>query len=115
MIFTVVASAAYFLTDDEYDYRVQIYEKDLADYQGAVGYDEKQRLYDIMTDSRKGAYDAETDRRIAIGAVAVGWGLNILDLLFHFPEADGSLVVNSLSLRPDWDNGGVSLVMSHRF
>lgn len=115
LIFTVLATGAYLLTDDEYDYRVGIYESDLAAYQAAIGYDEKKLLYSTMSDSRKNAYRAETERRIAIGAVAVGWGLNILDLILHYPEADGSLIGNSLSLRPDWDNGGATLVLSHRF
>jgi len=112
---TLLAIGAFFLTDDEYDYRIDVYDSDLKNYQRESDYFEKQVLYDVLTESRKKAYDAETERRIAIGAVAVIYGFNLIDLLFHFPEESGSLSVSSLTLSPDWESGGAKLTLSHNF
>ncbi len=112
---TLTAIGAYFLTDDEYDYRIGIYENDLRDYRRENDYYRKQVLYDVLNDSRKKAYDAETERRIAIGAIAVIYGFNLVDLLFHFPEESGSFSIPSLTLSPDLESGGVKLTMSHNF
>lgn len=77
--------------------------------------EEKQRFFPLLKVARKEAYDAETVRRITIGATAAAWALNILDLLFYFPDHDSRILVNSLAVEPDIEQGGGKLVFTHRF
>ncbi len=115
--FVLVAGAvgAYFIADADYDDKVLHYENTLSRYQGASVYDEKRSLYLELTAARKDAYDAESLRRLTIGVAIAVWGLNVLDLLFSFPHEQGSYSVNSLTLKPDLNNGGAALLWSHRF
>jgi hypothetical protein len=109
------AVGAYFITDAVYDDKVHHYDNTLSRYQRATLYDEKWALYQELTSARKDAYDAENLRRITIGVGIAVWGLNLLDLLFSFPEESGSYSVNSLSFKPDINNGGGTIQLTHRF
>ncbi len=109
------AVSAYFIADADYDDKVHHYENTLGRYQRATLYDDKSTLYQELSSARKDAYDAENLRRITIGAAIAVWGLNLLDLLFTFPEENGSYSVNSLSLKPDLQNGGGTVQLTHRF
>ncbi len=112
---TAGAVAAFFVADADYDDKVLHYENTLSRYQRATVYDEKRSLYQDLSAARKETYDAENIRRIIIGVAIAAWGLNVLDLLFSFPEEHGSYSVNSLTFKPDLNNGGATLLWSYRF
>jgi len=97
--------------DDDYDYYNELNDQ----YNKTGSFEEKQRLYPILQEARKTAYDSENKRRVAIGAVIAAWGLNLLDVLFFFPEESGSTLVNSLSVHPDMNSGGATIALTHRF
>jgi hypothetical protein len=112
---TVGAVAAYLIADSDYDDKNRLYENMLTQYQQTNIFDEKSRLYQELSTARKDLYDAESVRRITIGAAIAVWGLSILDLLFSFPEERGDYTVNSLTIKPDFNDGGAVLLLSHRF
>lgn len=112
---TVGAVAAFFIADADYDNKILHYENTLDRYQRATLYDEKRNLFQELSTARKDAYDAENFRRITIGVAIAVWGLNLLDLLFSFPEENGSYSVNSLTVEPDLNHGGATLLWSYRF
>ncbi len=114
-VLTAGAVAAFFIADADYDDKVFHYENTLSRYQRATFSAEQRNIFQELKIARSEAYDAESIRRITIGAAIAVWGLNILDLLFSFPEEHGSYFVNSLTLKPDLDNGGATLLWSYRF
>jgi len=111
----VGAVAAYLKADSDYDDKNHQYENTLTQYRQSNIFDEKSRLYQELSTARKDLYDAESVRRITIGATIAVWGLSVLDLIFSFPEERGDYTVNSLTIKPDFNDGGAILSLSHRF
>lgn len=109
------AGASFLIADADFDDRTVRYDNLLSQYNQASTFEEKQQLYPGLASARKDAYDAETLKRITIGATIAVWSLNLLDLFFFFPEESGSLVINSLSIKPDIERGGAQIVLCHRF
>lgn len=106
--------ASFLITDSDFDNKNAEYDNLLIDYNKATTFSEKERLYPLVRDAKKKAYDMETRRRIAIGATVAVWSLNVLDVLLFFPEAGGSMIVNGLSVKPDI-SGKAYLTISYRF
>jgi PEGA domain/Family of unknown function (DUF5683) len=115
MIMAAGAIASYLIADADFKDKNDHYKLISSEYDNATSYEEKVRLYPQLGTAKKDAYDAENIRRITIGATVAVWGLNLLDVLFFFPEETGSLSVNSIGLKPDLKSGGAQLVLSHRF
>ncbi len=111
----VGAVASFLVADANFTNKENEYNDMVTSYRNALTYDQKQLIYSSLKGARKSAYDAESVRRITIGAVIAVWGLNLLDVIFFFPEDNGSLVVNSVSFKPDFEQGGGQVVLSHRF
>lgn len=105
----------YFRTDSDFNDDNDRYESMLRDYNATGSFEEKERLYPLLQDARKVAYDSENKRRIAIGAAIAAWGINLIDILFFFPEERGSTLINSISLQPDINSGGATVALTHRF
>jgi hypothetical protein len=118
LIFTLAAigaGAGYFMSDSDFDEKNNRYKATLSDYNRASTFEEKNRLYTRLALTKKEAYDAENGRRIAIGAVIAAWGINLLDILFFFPEESGSMVIDKLSLKSAPQKGGGTVVLSYNF
>jgi hypothetical protein len=115
IIMSAVSGFAYLITDEEFDYRRRQYNEVLTRYESLTRFEDKSDLYPELVQVRERAYNAENERRIAIGAVIGVWGLNVLDALFFFPDRKGKVIVNDLSFKPDYENGGGSIVLSHNF
>ncbi|MEW6015774.1 MAG: PEGA domain-containing protein [Candidatus Zixiibacteriota bacterium] len=105
----------YFRTDSDFNDDNDRYDSLLRDYNTAGSFEEKERLYPVLQDARKTAYDSENKRRIAIGAAIAAWGINLIDVLFFFPEEKGSTLVNSITVQPDLKSGGATVALTHRF
>ena len=69
----------------------------------------------LLTKQQEKAYDAENDRRFAIGSVIAVWSLSVLDALFFFPEEKGSFTVKGLSVTPQADMKNISVNLSYEF
>jgi len=117
-IFLTMAIGAvswYFIADSNFDDKDDHYRSLLSEYRRLTTYEDKAWLYPYLSDARKEAYDSESTRRIAIGTVVAVWGINLLDLLFHFPAPSGFLEIEGISLVPNLESGGVQLTLFHNF
>ncbi|PKK84562.1 MAG: hypothetical protein CVT49_03020 [candidate division Zixibacteria bacterium HGW-Zixibacteria-1] len=112
---TAGALASFLIADNEYDDKVGIYDDYFDRYDAMTSIGDKEQFYPILAEARKDAYDAETIRRVTIGAAIAVWGLNLLDVIFFFPEKNIESGTNSLTVVPDFEQGGGRLVLSHRF
>lgn len=108
------ATASCLVANADYDDKSNRYDDLLKQYNQLSSFEEMERFYTKLASARKEAYDAESTRRIAIGAMIAAWGLNLLDIIFYFPGGS-SLVGGSLSIEPDIKQGGAQIVLSHRF
>jgi PEGA domain/Family of unknown function (DUF5683) len=110
LVFTLLAAgtvAIYLKADGDFDDKRQTYDEVLSSYNKATSISEQRRLKELVAVAHSDAYEAEQDRRVAIGTVAVAWGLNILDAIVFFPENRGSFSVKTFSYTPQSD--GVTL------
>ena len=114
-IMTLGAVTSYLIADNDYNDKADIYDDYEDRYNAMTSFAEKEQFYPILADARNDAYDAETLRRITIGAAIAVWGLNFIDALFFFPERNGKLPANSISVVPDMEQGGGLVILSHRF
>jgi hypothetical protein len=109
------SAISFFVANDDYHTRVDKYNDLTEDYLVASTYDEKLRLYAELQRAREEAYDAETLRRITIGAVIATWTINILDLFLFFPDYGGSALSETLTIQPDFEEGGGQFTLTYRF
>ncbi|SYZ73658.1 exported hypothetical protein [Candidatus Zixiibacteriota bacterium] len=117
-VFTILAVGAvssFLIADSKFNDKENSYNDLLDRYNKTVLFSDRQSLYNQLEAARKDAYDAETVRRITIGAVIGVWGINLIDMIFFFPEERSSMVINTISFKPDMDQGGGQIVLSHRF
>ena len=105
----------YFRTDSDFNNDNDHFNNLLGQYNATTSYEVREMLYPLLQDARKVAYDSENKRRIAVGAAIAAWGLNLLDVFFFFPEERGSTLVNALSVQPDFNSGGATVALTHRF
>ena len=112
------AGAVVYLTEDEFDFRMDEFRKIEQEYDSlaVVGnLDDLRRVKPFLDAAQAKAYDAENERRIAIG-VAVGiWALNVIDALFFFPEERGEFTVKGLTFNPSADLENVGLAVAVKF
>jgi len=115
---TVLAGLAYLAADDEYDWRYEIFSdiRDEYDSLAVVGdLEELRRVHPLLVEAQESAHDAETVRRVVIGAGIGIWALNVIDALFFFPERRGTFTVKGLSVVPTADTKSVNLALSMKF
>ena len=114
-LLAVGAVSSFFIADAKFNDKEDNYNSRLNLYNSATQYNEKQILYEQLKAARQEAYDAETIRRITIGATIAVWSINLIDMVFFFPEERSSMVVNTIGFKPDLNQGGGQIVLSHRF
>ncbi|PWB76393.1 hypothetical protein C3F09_00030 [candidate division GN15 bacterium] len=111
--------AAFLIADDEFRYRRDLFNQSKQVYDSSAkagaSYTEMQALHTDLAARQKKAYDAETTRRVTIGAVIGVWGWSVLDALFFFPSEHGSYSVGGISVEPSAKPGVLGLQMTRRF
>ncbi len=110
--------AAYLIADGDFDDKYDTFQEKLHDYDStyaAGSIEDLRRLKSELDAAQKEAYDAENVRRITTGAVIAVWGINVLDVLFFFPEQRATLSVKGLAIRPSADPDKVGLTISKAF
>jgi hypothetical protein len=98
----------------EDDYLRQLDEYDEALAQGS-SYDELTHLHQRLITAQEDAYDAESDRRVAAGAVIGVWGLSVLDALLFSPSDPGTFSVKGVDIAPSAGADGVGLTLTKAF
>ena len=120
-LFTFLAISsvvAYFIADDEFDYRYDNYNRWLDRYDetaasGSIG--ELTSLKASLDEAQDKAYDAENVRRVAIGSVIAVWGLGVLDALLFMPQEKASFSIKGVAIKPATDFNSVSLTLAKSF
>ncbi|MBD3258818.1 PEGA domain-containing protein [candidate division GN15 bacterium] len=113
------AVAGYFILDNRFqnkedDYNLRLTEYDNAVTSGAT-FDELERRREALLRAQEEAFDAEDHRRIAIGAVAGVWALNVLDALLFSPTQPSTFTVKGISVGPTADTQSFGLKFTHTF
>ncbi|MDD3730858.1 MAG: DUF5683 domain-containing protein [candidate division Zixibacteria bacterium] len=118
-LLAVGSVAAFLLADHEYNKEYddltaceRAYDSTIAN---GGSYNELERRYLNLRMAREDAYDAETIRRISIGAVIGVWTVNILDALFFFPRESGTFTVKGLTVKPEADGYKVGFTLTKNF
>ena len=118
-LLAVGSVAAFLLADHEYNKEYddltaceRAYDSTIAN---GGSYTELERRYLNLRMAREDAYDAETIRRISIGAVIGVWTVNILDALFFFPRESGTFTVKGLTVKPEADGYKVGFTLTKNF
>ena len=113
-VLTLGSAAAYLVADNDFDDKNDEYEAVRQQYDDAGTTAERQRLWPALRTSRQDAYNAETARRITLGAIVGCWGLNLLDALIFFPDERADIRVKGFSIHPEagFDRVGLTIVRS---
>ncbi|MFZ5981831.1 MAG: DUF5683 domain-containing protein [Candidatus Zixiibacteriota bacterium] len=118
-VLAIGSVAAYLISDHNYNNAYDDYQASLRTYDSTVAnggsYADIRSRYLKLTENREDAYDAETRRRISIGAVIGVWGINLLDALFFFPQEKGTFSVKGLTVKPSTDFSTVGIQLSMSF
>jgi len=117
-VLTGLGAIALFFTNDEYNYRKDIYDRRLEEYDsvkvnGTV--EELRRLQPDLNNAQDKAYDAETNRRIAGGIVVGVWAINLIDILFFFPDERGTFSVKGITFEPKATPEQFGLTLTRKF
>ena len=111
--------AAFFVADNNFGDKKDDFERSKQDYDDAlsagIGHSELKRLSDARNAAQEDAFDAETTRRISIGAAAGIWGLNVLDAFLFTRTEKGTFSIQGVGVTPSTDGETVSLSLSKAF
>jgi len=112
------AGTAYLIADNDFDDKNEQYDARLAEYDSLAAYGASTELtnaWNRLASAQDEAYDAENIRRVTIG-VAIGiWAINMLDILFFFPDERGTFSVKGIAVEPSATTKQVGLTISKNF
>jgi hypothetical protein len=120
-LFTLLAAAsvvAYFVADDDFDYRYDNYNRWLDRYDDAAATGAIGQLADLqirLDEAQEKAYDAENVRRVAIGSAIAVWSLSVLDALLFMPQERATFSIKGVGVKPATDFDKISLTLSKSF
>lgn len=100
--------------DREDDYLVRVDEYDDA-LLGGASIDELSARHRALVSAQEAAYEAESDRRIALGALVGIWGLNVLDAFLSVPDERATFAIKGVSVTPSAGTDGIQLTLSKAF
>lgn len=83
--------------------------RDTADFATLQVLDRQRRLH------QEEAFDSEDIRRGTIGAMIGVWAINVLDVLFFFPENKGNVTIQGITVTPTADQNSFGLALSRNF
>lgn len=114
------AVASYLIIDSDFDDKYQDFidlDKEYKQISGSNGgnISDLRALKLKVDESRRVAFNAEDNRRIAIGSIIAVWSLNVLDAWFLSPEKSKTFGVDGLTLIPETnlsDSFGIKIAAS---
>lgn len=119
VVLTGTAVASYFIADHNFDIKFDRYDRMLTQYDDALAdgapYSELSSRLDDLERAQDEAYDAETVRRVAIGAIAVSWGLSVLDALLFTPEETAGITIKGITMESKSENMTFGLALTRNF
>lgn len=112
---TLASATAFLIADLRFDNKYDDYKVAKDRYYAATTIADRQRLWPVMEEAQRTAYDAEDVRRVTVGVVGVVYALNVLDALFFPAHVSTGIDVKGLSLAPVGLDGRPGLQISTRF
>ncbi len=113
------ALLAYSSANDDFETKEDDYSRRRDEYDNALArgssLDDISRRYQLLVAAQDDAYEAESDRRIAIGAVIGVWGLSVLDALLFSPSDRGTFSVKGVEVAPSAGASGLGLTLTKAF
>lgn len=109
---------AYFIADADFDDKYDLFQKKLDQYDSVStsgNIQELRLLKQELDRAQDKAYDAESIRRVTIGAVVAVWGISLLDALFFFPEEKATVSIKGLAVQPSAGPDRIGLTVSKWF
>lgn len=117
--FLAVGSAtAFLIAEDEFQMRYDRFEASVNAYDAArdtADFATLQKLEQQLQKDQADAYDAENVRRATIGVAAGVWALNLLDVLFFFPEDKSGVDIYGFNLAPTTGQETFGVKLSRNF
>ncbi|MBU8934081.1 MAG: PEGA domain-containing protein [candidate division Zixibacteria bacterium] len=114
----VGAGISYYLADKSFDDKYEVYEYRLAERDSVAVHGNISELLSLQAGldaAQNEAYDAENVRRATIGLAIGIWVINLIDVLFFFPEERGIFSVKGLTLEPTAGTDRVGLAITTGF
>ncbi len=108
----------FFFADERFDNKHQTYLDVLSRYDSVRVGGEINQLRGLQEDleqAQQDAYDAENVRRFAIGATIGVWAINMIDVLFFFPEERGTFSIKGLTVVPEASSTKVGFTLVKGF
>lgn len=76
---------------------------------------ERDQLWNRLVEAQAEASDAEDVRRVTIGSAVAVWALNMVDVLFFFPEREGTFSIKGVAVTPGPVEDGFGVTLSSNF
>ena len=117
-ILTGLGGVALYFANDEFNYRNDNYESRLAHYDSVASDGNVAQLRLLkpgLDEAQEKAYDAENVRRITAGVVIGVWALNLIDILFFFPEERGTFSVKGITFESNATPNQFGLTLTRKF
>lgn len=114
----VGAGVSYYFADSRFDEKLATFDNLRAEYDSVAAHgniNELRLLQPGLDAAQDRAYDAENLRRATLGLAIAVWAVNLIDVLFFFPEERGVFSVKGLTLKPTAGAGRVGLAISTGF
>ncbi len=82
----ILSAASFYFADKRYQKKKTDFDIAMSEYRVATSAEDQIRLKVNLDSRQRSAYQAETDRRTAMGVAAAVWAYNIIDALIFFPD-----------------------------
>jgi hypothetical protein len=113
------AVTAFVVTDHDFNKKFDRFDGLQVAFDSALaagaGNEEMAGRYNTLFDAQKKAYDAENNRRLAIGSMIAVWGLGVLDALLFTPEERATFTIKSVAIEPQAGPSSFGIRLSKSF
>ncbi len=117
-LLTVGSGVAYYFANDNFNDKNDIYDLKLAEYDSVAADGNVNQLRGLKPGldlAQKDAYDAENTRRFTGGMFVGVWAINLIDILFFFPEERGTFSVKGITFEPNATPNQFGLTLTRKF
>lgn len=117
-VLAVSSVSAFIIADHNFQIKYDRYQDSETAYRNAkdsADYDTMKRLDAQRNLHRQEAFDSEDVRRGTIGAMIGVWAINVLDVLFFFPENKATMTIQGMTVTPTTSNQTFGLALSRNF
>ena len=114
----VGSGVAYLVADDYFDDKYDDFEARRSEFDSLRASGTRPELeaaWVRLNEAQDEAYDAENIRRVTIGAAIGVWAVNLLDILFFFPDERGTFSIKGIDVSPGGAGEQIGITLSTGF